>query len=433
MHGRPETEGDDEIADTRLHQPSRIAAASWYALAVLTFINVFGFMDRLALSILMEAIKADLHLSDEQLGLLSGFAFALFYAILGVPLARLADRSSRVKLISVCLALWSAMTALSGMARNYPQLFLARMGVGIGEAGCVPPAHSLIGDYFPREKRALGISIFNAGAAVGAAFGMFAIGAIADQLGWRSCLMIIGVLGLPLALLTIMTLRDPPRPKAASTSNQNALAVIRSLLRRRAFLHLAIAFSVGHISTNGISQWIPTYLIRSHHMSMAEVGAWIGGIAAASGTLGVLTGGLLAPRLLKRDLRWELWIPGCALAICLPAFIIMVLAPAVWVVLSMQVVIVFCSALASAVAITAVQSFAEPDRRATAVSLVLFLASLLGGGLGPYLIGLTSEMLVPVFGDESLRYALLIACFMLVWSVFHYFRSARHAARDWVN
>jgi MFS family permease len=426
---------DDEGVDASA-LPSTLAvkipAASWYALLVLTFINIFGFMDRIALSILMEAIKLDLHLTDQQLGLLSGIAFALFYAVLGIPLAWLADRSSRVKLISACLMLWSAMTALSGLAKNYPQLFLARMGVGVGEAGCVPPAHSLIGDYFPREKRALGISLFNAGAAVGVAGGMFFIGMLGERLGWRASMQIVGLMGLPLALLTITTLREPPRPKSKA-AREGAFQSIGVLLKRRAFVNLAIAFALGQVCTDGTSQWLPTYLIRSFGMGMAEIGAWVGAITAAFGVLGVISGGLLASALLPRDLRWELWIPTIAFTICIPLFALMALAPNVWVVLAMKTVITFFSAAGAGVATAAVQSFAEPHRRATAVALFLFLASLLGAGIGPFLIGMASDLLAPTFGAESLRYALLIACVMLLWSVTHYYLASRGALRDRLN
>jgi MFS family permease len=412
---------------------SKVPAASWYALGVLTFINIFGYMDRIALSILMQPIKLDLHLSDQQLGLLSGIAFALFYAILGVPLARLADRSSRVRLISICLTLWSAMTAVSGLAQNYTQLFLARVGVGIGEAGCVPPAHSLIGDYFPRAKRALGISLFNAGAAVGVSGGMFMIGSLGETLGWRASLQIVGLMGLPLAALTFLTLRDPPRPKLEKSQQESAIESIGALLRRPAFVHLALAFSLGQIATHGFSQWAPTFLMRSFNMGMAEIGAWIGGISAGGGVLGVLVGGFLAAKLIPRDARWELWIPGFAFSICIPLFIIMVLSPFAWLVLLMKALIAFFGAAASGVAIAAVQSFAEPSRRATAVSLVLFLAAILGGGAGPYLIGLASDLLEPSFGKESLRYAFLIAATMLVWATIHYFLAARRSVKDRVN
>jgi MFS family permease len=412
-------------------ESSRVPAASWYALGVLTFINIFGYMDRIALSILMQSIKTDLHLSDEQLGLLTGLAFVLFYAVLGVPLARLADRSSRVRLISACLALWSAMTALSGMARNYPQLFLARMGVGVGEAGCVPPAHSLIGDYFPRAKRALGISLFNAGAAVGVAGGMYLIGTMGERFGWRASLQIVGLMGVPLALITFFTLREPPRSKAdQEAAKEKSSQSILTLIRRPAFRNLAIAFSLGQVCTHGVSQWAPTFLIRSFGMTMAEVGAGIGAMTAAGGTFGVVIGGILAARMLPRDARWELWIPAIALAACIPPSLIMVLSPYAWLVLAMKGMIALFSAIASGVAIAAVQSFAEPYRRATAVSLVLFLASLLGGGLGPYLIGKVSDLLYPTFGTESLRYALVVASTMLAWAVFHYWRAARTALVD---
>lgn len=412
---------------------SKVPAASWYALAVLTFINIFGYMDRIALSMLMQPIKLDLHLSDQQLGLLSGIAFALFYAILGIPLARLADRSSRVRLISICLTLWSTMTALSGFAQNYTQLFLARIGVGIGEAGCVPPAHSLIGDYFPRAKRALGVSLFNAGAAVGVSVGMFAIGAMGETLGWRASLQIVGLLGLPLAAVTFLTLREPARPRIEKADAESAFQSIGGLLRRPAFVHLAIAFSLGQVATHGFSQWAPTFLIRSFNMGMAEIGAWIGAISAGGGVLGVVVGGLLAARLIPHDARWELWLPGGALATCIPLFVAMVLSPFAWLVLLLKMLIAFFGAISSGVAIAAVQSFAEPARRATAVSLVLFLSALLGGGAGPYLIGLASDLLEPAFGKESLRYAFLIAATMLGWAAIHYFLAARNSLKDRVN
>jgi predicted MFS family arabinose efflux permease len=411
---------------------AKVSAASWYALLVLTLINIFSFVDRIALSILMEAIKLDLHLSDQQLGLLSGIAFALFYAILGIPLAALADRSSRVKLISACLALWSLMTAASGLAKNYPQLFLARMGVGIGEAGCVPPAHSLIGDYFPREKRALGISLFNAGAAVGVAGGMFFVGMLGEKLGWRASMQIIGLMGVPLALLTITTLREPPRP-VSSSAKETPFQSIAALLKRRAFVNLAIAFALSQICTDGTSQWLPTYMIRSFGMGMAEIGAWIGLITAAFGVLGVVAGGLTASTLLRHDPRWELWIPTICFTICIPLFATMALAPNVWVVLGMKTVITFFSAAGAGVATAAVQSFAEPHRRATAVAMFLFLAALLGSGIGPYMIGLVSDLLAPTFGKESLRYAMLIACVMLVWAVTHYYLASRGTLRDRIN
>jgi predicted MFS family arabinose efflux permease len=411
----------------------KIPAASWYAVVVLAMINCFACMDRIGLSILMELIKHDLHLTDEQLGVVSGFAFVLFYIVLGIPLAWIADRYSRVKLISVCLAIWSAMTAMTGFARSYPQLFLARVGVGVGEAGCHPPAHSLIGDYFPREKRALGISIFNAGAAMGVAGGVAFIGILGEHLGWRAAMQIVGVMGLPLALLTFLTLKEPPRPPSHKENSESPLKTVAALLRRRSFVHLVLAFSLGLVGSQGFSVWAPAFLMRSFGMGMGEVGAWIGGITASFAVLGTISGGLITAWLFPRDARWELWLPAGCVAITVPLFVLMVLSPSAWIVLALKAVNTLFGAIGTGVAIAAVQSFAEPHRRATAVAIALLLSSLLGTGAGPYLIGAASTALEPTFGKESLRYALLVAPVMLVWAAAHFMLAARNALRDRVN
>lgn len=407
---------------------SRVPAAAWYALAVLTTIHIFSQMDRVALSILLQLIKTDLHLSDAQLGLLSGLAFALFYALLGVPLAWLADRTSRLRLISVCLVLWSAMTALGGFARSYSQFFLSRVGVGVGEAGCLPPSYSLVGDYFPRTKRALGISLFNTGAAIGMVGGMSLTGYLGEHFGWRAALQIIGLAGLPLALITILTLREPARPKSDRPA-ETMLQSLWVLLRRRTFMHLSLAYALSHVATQGYSQWAPSFLMRSFDMKPTEIGAWLGGMGAAGGMLGVVSGGLLASWLVPRDQRWEIWIPAGSVALCTPLYIVMVLSPHAWLNLLANGIIAFFTGVAG-IATATVQSFTEPYRRATAVAIMMFLLSLLSSGMGPYLIGLTSDFLAPAARGESLRYALLVASAMLFWSLAHYMLAMRSAAND---
>jgi predicted MFS family arabinose efflux permease len=411
----------------------RLTVRSWYALLILSLINCFAYMDRIGLSILMELIKQDLHLTDAQLGLVSGFAFALFNVVLGIPLAWVADRYSRVKLISICLGLWSAMTALSGMAQSYGQLFLARVGVGVGEAGCHPPAHSLISDFFPREKRALGIGLFNAGAAMGVAGGMALIGYLGETHGWRAAMQIVGISGIPLALLTFFALKEPARPVLRKDQAESPLATIRALLRRPAFVHLVIAVSIALVGTQGFAIWAPAFLMRSFGMGMSEVGAWIGGITASAAVVGTILGGLMIARLFPRDARWELWLPAVTVVICIPLFFMMVLSPKAWLVLLLKAFNTFFGAIGSSVAMAAVQSFAEPHRRATAVAIALLLTSLLGTGVGPYLIGLASTMLEPRFGAESLRYALMVTPTLLIWSAVHYVLALRHAVRDRVN
>jgi MFS family permease len=417
----------DRIAGTRAPW------TSWYALAILSAINLFAYLDRAALALLLEPIKAELHLKDSQLGLLSGLAFAALYATVGLPLARVADRSSRVRLISACLAFWSAMTAISGLARNLPQLFVARMGVGVGEAGCVTAAHSLISDYFPRERRALAISIFQAGAVVGLSAGLFAVGLIGQTLGWRAALQTIGLAGLPLALLSWLTLREPARPTAKSPENEPALTAMAALMKRPAFVHLVVAYALSTICTSSMTQWMPTLLIRSFGMTMAQVGAWSGMASAVGGVLGLLTGGFLASWLAPRDPRWELRLPTITYAIYIPLYILMILSPTALAALSLKTVGNFVAAIGGGLALASVQSFAEPNRRATAVSIALFLSSLLGMGLGPYLIGALSDMLAPSLGRESLRYAMLISCAIVVWAVVHFHLATKHSAKDRVN
>lgn len=412
---------------------NRVPARSWYAICVLAMVNCFANMDRFGLSILLELIKHDLQLTDAQLGMVTGFAFAIFYVLLGLPLAWVADHYSRVRLLSVCLALWSAMTAVSGFAQSYSQLFMARVGVGVGEAGSHPPSHSLIGQYFPRQKRALGVAIFNAGAALGGAAGLALIGVLGEKLGWRMALQIIGLAGIPLALLIFFTLHEPARPPVPTDAKDSALATIKVLLRRRAYVHLVFAFAVAHVGTHGFAAWSPAFLMRSFGMSMSEVGAWLGGITAACAVFGTLTGGVLASWLLPRDPRWEIWLPLVTTALCAPIFVMMSFSPTAGIALTTKALNTLIGGMGTGVTMAAVQAFAEPRQRATAVAITLLVSALLGTGAGPYFIGATSTALEPMFGNESLRYALLVAPAMLLWSVWHYMLAARGALRDRVN
>jgi len=429
--GMPAPSQSDGAAAT--DDPARIPASSWYALAVLTGVSLFAHMDRLGVTILLQDIKTDLGVSDQKLGLLSGLAFALFYAIMGVPLARMADRGSRIKLLSACLMLWTVLTAASGLARNFTQLFVVRMGVGVGEAGCIPTAHSLIGDLFPRRRRALAISIFSAGGSIGTSGGMLLVGILGQELGWRTALQIVGLSGVPLALLIYFTMREPVRKLDGETRNEPARIALRALLRRPAFVHLVAAYGVGSICTFGVAQWAPTFLIRSFGLSMTEVGAWSGLATVTGGVLGMLTGGLAATWLMPRDPRWELWIPAIAYACCAPVYALMFLSPTPLLALVMKAGGNFFAALGAGVAFSAVQSFSESNRRATAVALFYLVTSVLGLGLGPYLIGLASDLLQPRFGVESLRYALFLSCGVLVWSIVHFLLAVRSSARDRVN
>ncbi|WP_337185562.1 MFS transporter [Phenylobacterium sp.] len=408
-----------------------VSLGTWYAIGILTAVSFFNYMDRMVLAVLLEPIKAELGLTDSQLGLLSGLAFAAFYATLGIPLARLADRASRVRLLAACLALWSVMTALTGMARSFGHLFLARVGVGIGEAGCVPAAHSLIGDYLPPEQRAFGISIFQAGGLAGLSAGLVITGFLADELGWRAALWIVGLAGVPLALLIFLTLKEPPRRgHVAETAGEPAHVAIGALLRRPALRHLVLALSVGAFGTYGLTQWLPAFFMRIHGLSLTQIGLWSGTASGVGGIMGVMLGGWLAMRLIPRDPRWELWLPAIAYGGSAPLYAAVFLAPSPWLAIGIKVFATFLAASGGGVALSAIQSFAEPHRRATAISLTLFLSSLLGLGLGPWLVGAASDALAPTLGRESLRYALLLSTVALVWAGLHFLLSSRRAVRD---
>lgn len=264
--------------------PVRFSAPA-YVLALLTIVSFFNYLDRMVIAILIEPIKRELVLSDAQMGLIAGFAFALLYAMLGLPLARIADRRSRVTLVSICLVIWSGMTALTGLVRNFFELFVVRVFVGVGEAGCVPASHSLLGDLFPRERRAFAISIFQAGGTLGQSAGLALAGAAAQVWGWRAALVITGLVGIPLALLIFFTVREPLRGEAHVQADEPMLAMLKALVARPPLVHLVLGVAVAAFGSYGMVQWIPAFFIRLHGLSVAEVGLYFGATGAIGGVL----------------------------------------------------------------------------------------------------------------------------------------------------
>jgi MFS family permease len=419
-----------QIDDGLVHAGPR----EWYTLGVLTLVCIFAYMDRMAPAILLQKIKADLKVSDQALGMLSGLAFALLYSTLGIPLARVADRTSRVRLLAICIGLWSVMTTLSGLARNFTQLFLARIGVGVGEAACLPAAHSLIANVFPRRQRTLAICIFQSGSVIGAGGGLLLIGLLAQHYDWRTSLQIIGAAGVPLSLLILLTLREPARPpQPAAIAGEPARLAISALLGRRAYRHLVVAYGVGAVCMLGFGQWMPAFLIRSFSLSMIEVGAWSGISSLVAGLLGILSGGVLATWLAPRDLRWEMWLPAIAYFLCGTAYVLTFLAATPLQAVAAYSFAGFFSSVGGGIAMASVQSFAEPHRRATAIAIVVFVSSILGAGGGPYMIGVGSDLLAPAFGQESLRYSMLLISSLMLWPIAHFLLAARFAERDRVD
>jgi MFS family permease len=410
------------------------AATRRYALSVLIVVYTFNFIDRQILSILMEPIKQDLGLSDTQLGLLSGFAFAMFYATLGIPIARYADRSNRRNLIALALAVWSAMTAVSGLAQNFWHLLLARIGVGVGEAGCSPPAHSMIADYYPAESRATALGLYSLGIPVGILFGFLAGGWINEFFGWRTAFFVVGIPGLVLAVVMRLTVREPPRGMAegrASTGVQPSIGeTFRYLWAKRAFRHLAIGGALTAFVGYGVTSWFPSFLMRSHGMQTGEIGTWLGLILGIPGGIGIVAGGWLADRFGARDQRWYMWIVAIALLACVPFSVGVYLAPTATLALLFLIIPVALGNFYQATTFSQVQGLSTLRMRAVAAAVLLFILNIIGLGLGPQVTGILSDAMRPQFGDESLRYSLLICGLVNVWAAWHYYLAGRYLRED---
>lgn len=410
-----------------------------YALVVLLLGYIVNFIDRSILGILLDPIKADLDLSDTELGLLGGLAFALFYSTLGVPIAALADRTSRVKVLSIAMIIWSAMTAVCGLAANFWHLLLARIGVGVGEAGASPPSHSLISDYFPVETRATALSIYALGIPLGSMIGNAVGGWGAENLGWRDTFILVGVPGIAIALLILFTLREPPRgmSEAATTSQTDEPSppmadVLRFLWGKRSFRHMSLACGLHAFVGYGAGTWNAPFLLRTHDVPITEVGYWLAAISGI-GAIGTFAGGYLADKFFDRtgERRWYLWIPGLATLAMVPfqflAYLYDGSIAAVYLSLGM-VAILGAMYLGPSFAMT--QALVTLRMRAVASAILLLVLNLIGMGLGPYFIGFISDVLEPEFANLSLRWALCVAVLFNAWAAIHYLLGARTVAGD---
>lgn len=414
--------------------PSSTTRIRRYVLGVLVVVYTFNFIDRQILSILMQSIKADLGLSDQALGLLAGFAFAACYASIGIPLALWADRRNRRNLISLSLAVWSAMTAVCGLAQNFWQLALARIGVGIGEAGCSPAAHSLISDYYPPKERATALGIYALGIPLGIMFGLFIGGWINQRFGWRAAFFVVGIPGLLLALLVRLTLPEPRRGLSEQRATSGAAPSFRATLRfvsaRPAFLHLSFGSALAAFLGYGTAAWFPAFLIRSHGMSTSEIGFKFGLLSGVVGGLGMFLGGVLADRLGARDPRWYGWIVAVGMLAAMPFG-----AAAYWVqdptwALLLFIPSIFAANFWQATTLAQVQSMVGLQMRAMASAILLFVVSMIGLGIGPWAIGWVSDLLKPSYGADSLRRSLFLFGGINVWVAWHYYAGGKHLARD---
>ncbi|MDX1554744.1 MAG: MFS transporter, partial [Xanthomonadales bacterium] len=385
--------------------------------------------------ILAVPIKEDLGLSDTQLGLMGGLAFALFYTGLGIPIAMLADRFSRTWIMTGALVVWSAMTAVCGLATSFWQLFLARLGVGVGEAGGVAPAYSLISDWFPPQQRARALSIYSFGIPVGSALGIVLGGFIASLIDWRVAFFTVGIAGIALAPIFRLTVREPVRGQFDETARAmvppRAGEIMSTLARKPSFWLISVAASCSSMMGYGLFFWLPSFFVRSYGLSLLDASLFYGAILLVGGLAGIWAGGWLGDRFGVGNRRRYLTIPAIAFLATVPFYLVGILSPSL--VLSFFVLLV-PTALGLAwlgPVISAIQHLVRPDMRATASAVFLFINNLVGIGLGTLAIGALSDTLQSAFGQEALRYSIMAGTGFYLLAAGIFFLAARWIESDW--
>lgn len=419
-------------------------------LAILLSIVAFNYTDGQVLALVLQNIKTDLHLSDTQLGFLSGLAFATFYAAMGIPIARLADRGNRVAIISVTTAIWSVFVMACGATSSFVQLFLVRIGVAVGEAGCLPPAQSLLSDYYARAERARAFAIYALGSPLSVILGSFAAGWINQFYGWRKTFVILGSPGILLAILAWVMLREPRRlrgsQQAAGDSaplapgvdaraencakRQSLKEVARVLSKNTTFRHLLIANTILYFCIYGTVQWQPSFFIRTHGFTTGELGTWELLIWAVIGTLGTYGGGALVHRFIATNERRQLQLISGSIAIFWSLDVLVYLSSNRYMAMTFLALGApfYTGIFGPMFAVN--QSVVPENMRATAVALMLFFANLLGMGLGGLAVGLLSDALAPFYGSNSLRYSLLAWSPGFLWCAVHFWQASRTVAQD---
>ncbi|HYG25624.1 MAG TPA: MFS transporter [Caulobacteraceae bacterium] len=436
-----------------------------YALGALLVVYTFNFIDRVVVGIIQEPIKTEFGLTDFQLGLLGGPAFAVLYTFLGIPIARLAERRNRMTILSVCVALWSAATALCGLATSYTFLLLARIGVSVGEAGCTPPAQSVISDYFPAKSRATAMSIYALGIPIGSLLAAVGGGWLAHTFGWRSAFLILGLPGLVLAVIVKLTVKEPPRSSATFAAGAGAdetptlREAFRELMKKPTFWHTALGAALASFVGYGVGQYLNSFLMRTHELTLLESSRLTGVVLGVASAVGTFAAGWIADRIAKKYPNAIAWLPAVGFFIATPAYLAGYTAPTLTLAVPFLVIgaLTHYFYLGSMYAITS--GIVKPRMRATAVAVLLFIVNLLGYGLGPPVIGALSDFLrntqltplglsgdacegaalalnAAVCGPASefgLRWAIFIGLFGYLWAAAHFLFAWRTLRRDWVG
>jgi MFS family permease len=410
----------------------RVTAYGWFVLALLFVVALFNYVDRNIFSIMQVSVQRELRLTDTQLGTLTGLSFALFYTTVALPVARLADRISRKHVLTVSLFVWTTMTAASSLAGGYFSLLACRIGVAVGEAGCVPSSHSILSDYFPRSRRALMMGVWCLALPFGAMLGFFVGGRMTADFGWRVTFAVVGGAGLLLVPVLLLFLKEPRRGQMDDASDlplapkRRFSDTLLILWRTKSYRYLVLGEAVQGFTQNGTSAWNAPFYSRLHHVPLSELAVWLAAIAGLGGAVGTILGGALADRLGRRDVRWFMLTPAIAAVLTTPFVLIQYLVPdalvslvaAFFPAVMLYVFLGPCNAVS--------QSLFPADMRAMTAAVFLIATGLFGLGLGPTLVGVFSDLLAAHtdLGASSLRFALLSVCLPSLAAAWLFFLSS---------
>jgi MFS family permease len=442
------------VKSTDSHQDKNSYKA--WVLFMLLVVYIFNFIDRQIIGILAVPIQAELALSDTQLSLMGGIAFALFYTVLGIPIAWLADRKNRTWIITIALMIWSAMTALCGLAQNFVQLFLARLGVGVGEAGGVAPSYSLISDYFPSNQRSRALGIYAFAIPIGSALGMLIGGVLTNLIGWRLTFIVVGILGLAIAPLFKLTVKEPKRGRYDSTTSDVTAvpfsSVIQILKTKKSFWFLSLGGASASMMTYGLLFWFPSFLVRSFNAELVTFFSWLpsfmlpsdpspvlfvsyfyGLILLVGGIAGIWLGAVVSDKLGETDKTIYGRAPAYSFIATIPFFLIGILSNSLIIVFFSFMIIQALSFVMMGPLVSSLQHIVSPNMRATTSAIALFINNLVGIGLGNLLIGILSDFLSAQFAEEALRYSIASGVIFYLVAAILFLFAARNLESDWQN
>jgi MFS family permease len=397
-------------ASAQLRATASPSPRRYYVLAILTMVYALNFLDRTIFNVLIEPIKKEFALSDTTMGLLAGFGFVLFYSLLGIPIARIADRVSRRNIVALAFAFWSAMTFLCGLASSVTTLALARIGVGIGESAGTPASQSLLADLFDKNERPRALGIYAIGTYLGVFLGYFIGGWVNQHYGWRTAFFSAGLPGIALAALLWLTIAEPKRGAMAETFLPEPIGpTLRFLVTQPSFVIVLIGFCLTSYTNYATAAWIPPFLARVHHLTSAEIGTYAGTFKGLCGIAGTLVGGLVVGQISQRDDRWKLWAPALMSGLAGPVFALCMMTPSFVTMIAALAATSFLVGFHLGPIFAIAQTVARPSMRALASALVLLTATCFGQGVGPLAVGMINDALKGAFGADAVRYSLLSA------------------------